>query len=160
MYLLCIHSLAYCASSIIISILSQLYDTTESLEDARKEVDVFHSQWFEEAQVLASKLNIDPSLPRLSSRPRHRANPPATSPSEYYKLIVTIPLLDHLITELNQRFSEHNQKAIEVLTLLPPTVCSMTGHLTKDNISGFLSLYVDELPSPSTINTELHCWYV
>ena len=139
---------------------SNIKSVTESLEDARKSVDTFHSMWFEEAKSIASELNIDPSMPRLSSRQRHRANPLATSPTEYFKLVVTIPLLDHLITELNQRFSEHNEKAIEVLTLLPPTVCSMTSSLTKDSISGFLSLYINELPSPSTLNTELHSWHV
>ena len=129
------------------------------LEDARRNVESVHSLLFQEASLLASKVNIQPSLPRLASRQTKRANTPASTPTEYYKHTITIPLLDHLITELNSRFSEHSERAVKILTLLPPSIFEMEGELIE-NILSFLSLYRSELPSPSTLTTELHCWSV
>ena len=95
---------------------------------------------------------------RTTRKQTKRANTPASSPSEYYRRVISIPLLDHLITELNNRFSEHSERAVKILTLLPPSIFEMEGTLKEEHISGFLSLYRSELPSPSTLNTELHCW--
>ena len=132
----------------------------QSLEDARKNVDLFHSTWFQEASQIASAVNVEPSVPRTTHRQTKQANTPASSPSEYYQRVITIPFLDHLITELKDRFSEHNERAVKILTLLPPSIFEMEGTLKEEHISGFLSLYRSELPSPSTLNTELHCWSI
>ena len=32
-----------------------------------------------------------------------------THPCEYYRRTITIPLLDHMLTELNNRFRQHQQ---------------------------------------------------
>ena len=65
-----------------------------------------------------------------------------TSSKEYHKCVITIPLLDQLISEFNDRFDEYNSKALIALKLL------------------LLNLYDGELPSISTLNTELHAWFI
>ncbi len=45
-----------------------------------------------------------PLLPRLCVNLLHSSNVPANSPSSYYKRGITIPLLDHLLTEMKGRF--------------------------------------------------------
>ena len=46
-----------------------------------------------------------PSLPRVCERQCHSSNVPAQTPSEYYRRNLSIPVLDHLLSELETRFS-------------------------------------------------------
>ena len=90
----------------------------------------------------------------------HRVNAPASSSSEYYKRAVTIPFLDHLISEMSNRFNEHSLKVSRVMKLMPPNVYASESCLTDGDLEDFLSLYSDDLPCRSTLNSELHCWYL
>lgn len=136
----------------------KIKSVTESLEDVRKNVESFHSQWYEEACSLASGINSQPSMPRIAQRQTHRANVPASTPKDYFRRVVTIPFVDHLILELNSRFSVHSTSIIEVLRLLPPSVYAMETRFTKQDISNFITKYSDDLPSVLSLDTELHCW--
>ena len=53
--------------------------------------------------VLELKLK---SYPQIASYQLHRSNTPAANASQYYQRTLTIPMLDHLITELDNRFEE------------------------------------------------------
>ena len=57
------------------------------------------------ATEMASYSGTEASTPRLCGRMSHRANTPATSPQTYYQNNVYIPLLDHLISELETQFT-------------------------------------------------------
>lgn len=59
----------------------------------REDVDKYHATWYAACMDLASELGIEPSVPRWSSRNKNRPNPPSASPSEYYKLTITVPML-------------------------------------------------------------------
>ena len=67
----------------------------------------FHAHVYGEALRVAERVNVQESIPRFtnSSRQSHRSNPPAESASEYYKRSLTIPMLDHLMIELDDRFN-------------------------------------------------------
>ena len=56
----------------------------------RQDVDEFHSKWYKKALTLSEKINI-------TETQIHRSNTPAESVPNYYKRIITIPLLDHLV---------------------------------------------------------------
>ncbi len=68
--------------------------------DLRSNVNRFHRVYAEAVQ-LAEVVHVHESIPRLASRQQHRSNITASNYSEYYCRNLTIPLLDHLITELN-----------------------------------------------------------
>ena len=71
---------------------------SESRENAKKNVDLFHSTRFQEASQIDSKVNVEPFMPRTTCKQTKQANTPASSPSEYYRRVITAPLFDHLIT--------------------------------------------------------------
>ena len=50
---------------------------------------------------IAATVGIEESAPRLASRQQHRTNIHADNCIQYYQRNLTIPLLDHLIAELN-----------------------------------------------------------
>ena len=70
----------------------------------RQKVDEFHNKWYKEALTLTEKINITDIMPRVVGTHIHRSNIPAGSVSDYYKRTITIPLLDHLMHELDYTF--------------------------------------------------------
>ena len=90
----------------------------------KKEIDVFHEGWYTEAITIAGKLGTVPLLPRTAFVQRHRPNAPVSSPSEYHKRNLTIPFLDHLINEMQRRFSASNVELLNAFYGLPKVVVS------------------------------------
>ncbi len=68
-----------------------------SIVNVRNSIDSYHDQWYEIALVLAQKVGLKGQLPepRTVGRQTTRANHPYKTVSEYYKRIITIPLIDH-----------------------------------------------------------------
>ena len=85
-----------------------------------------------------------------------RANVEADKPEVYYRRSLTIPFLDHLIKELEERFSSNAKVATSELCLVPSVMSK------KDNwqasMKDLASLYKADLPAPLSLTTELHCW--
>ena len=51
-------------------------------------------------------------MPRVVGTQIHRSNTPAESMLDYYKTTITIPLLDHLMCELDYRFDSSKTEVI------------------------------------------------
>ena len=76
---------------------------------------------------------------------------------EHYKKNLAIPLLDHIINELDSRFNSESSAIItEFMKLLPSSVC--TSSITTRCIPRILELYEDDLPSSRSLNVELDLW--
>ena len=52
----------------------------------------------------------------------NQINIPADTPEEHYKKVLTIPVLDTFITEMELHFNELNQRASNLLTLIPSII--------------------------------------
>ena len=61
--------------------------------------------FYKQACDMASRVGVEPSGPRIAARQRQRSNIPAESPEEYYHRNLAIPLLDHVLSQLDSRFS-------------------------------------------------------
>ena len=123
---------------------------TDTLKVRRENVDSFSEELFAEAVKLGDKVDVEPSIPRLCGRQTKRANTPAASPEEYYRRTLVIPFLDHLNQQMAERFSELNRKATMALQLLPP--------VKETTNAETLSFFVDDLPSPATLEQEVDIW--
>ena len=55
-----------------------------------------------------------------------RNNVPAITPSEYYKRVISITMLDHLKSEKNSRFTELQSTAAKGMSIVPATLCVAT----------------------------------
>jgi len=132
-----------------------------ALEAARSGVDTFHEHTFEEAARLGASVGIDESSPRLAGWQQNRSNVPAGTPKDYYKRNLTIPLLDHIISELDTRFSSDSSAVVvEFMQLLPSAIFEKNAStdLKKADLSELLKLYEDVLPSPRSLDVELSLW--
>ena len=65
---------------------------------------------------MCNEVGTTPPTPRTCGHQRHRASIPASNPSEYFRRTITVPILDHLLSELDKRFSSHKKKLFKVYT--------------------------------------------
>ncbi|KAK3737215.1 hypothetical protein QZH41_011272, partial [Actinostola sp. cb2023] len=64
-------------------------------------------------------------IPRVAVRQQHRANAPAASPKDYYRINLGVPFLDHIISQLDERFSSITVKSTQLLGLVPSVIQQM-----------------------------------
>ncbi|XP_047134683.1 52 kDa repressor of the inhibitor of the protein kinase-like [Hydra vulgaris] len=128
----------------------------------RKIVDQHHKMCYEQALKIAQSINVAEAKPRTSFISKNRDNTPSESISDYFKLVITIPLLDHLSVELDTRFDDTTLKCYKALVLVPTKMISVVqcSHDTswKDSIISFSDFYATDLPNPLALSGELDLW--
>jgi SepF-like predicted cell division protein (DUF552 family) len=124
-----------------------------ALNEVRSNIDVKHKVWHDMAGE-----KVDASEPQLPRRGHQTArnNTPGDTPESYYRRTISIPFLDELIAHLNSRFSNIQQKAIMGMTTVPSVLMDET--TPTSSLSDLLQQYSDDLPNPSSLETELHMW--
>ena len=134
---------------------NHIKDLKGELQDIRGDIDKYCSDWYGMAKTTARKANIEPSMPRVVGRQQHRNNVEAGTPKDYYKRALTIPLLDHLITEIDTYFDPNNDAVMSsLLCLLPALLFSREGN----PVQAAFQYYADDLPSPQVFDVELFRW--
>ena len=144
----------------IVCAVKEVTVVTATVQKVRNEVEQFHAKWFDKIKKLCEDSGIVLSLPRRCGRQIHRANTPADTPCEYYRRTITIPLLDHMLTELNSRFGQHQQTALLGLSILPSILVTLSAEKSDDTIVQLCQQYShsNDLPSPHCLESELHSW--
>ena len=70
-------------------------------QDIRSKIEVFHNRIYKQAILMAQSVGIEETKPRIAGERHHRHNIQAKSCTDYYRLNLTIPLVDHLLSELH-----------------------------------------------------------
>ena len=83
------------------SILDLTLSVTELLQE-RVIVNQFHNNCYRIIIEIANKVSITETKPRTAAFQKNRHNVPSVS--DYFEKVVTITLLEHLLTQLNIRF--------------------------------------------------------
>lgn len=99
---------------------------------------------------MCSTSGIILAKPRISSVQRNRENHPGDSPMLYYTRSVTIPVYDHLISQLGSRFSTLTKSCVSALKLLPSNICS----ISTDDVEAVRAAYEQYLPEPASFMQE------
>lgn len=144
----------------VLSSLNQIQLLKETISDLRAKVYETHGKLYQQCIQMAEKINVPESRPRVCKVQIFRENYPADSPSEYYKQKITIPLLDHLSNEINERFSTKNCKIISGLYVIPSVFaeCSESDVNWKSEVLKFAEIYQEDFPDYHQIATELEMW--
>ena len=133
-------------------------DVIASLKEVRSRIDDFHSRMYEQVTALGQLVDVEESKPRQANRQQYRLNTPSNSITEYYKLNFTIPMLDHLINELDTRFDVNCMKnLVEFRQLLPSEVVNKTS-MSLDDFATISLFYEDDFPSINSFEAELDLW--
>ena len=112
------------------------------------------SKVYQQAERMGVSVNVEPSKPRTCIRQRNRPNAEAETTEEWYRVNVAVPFLDHIISELDSKFSAVAQTSSRLLGLVPSILCSQS----EVDISETVQLYHDDLPSPELFDQEFSRW--
>ena len=85
---------------------------------------------------------------------RKRPNVPAETIEEWYRKNVTIPFIDHIISEVDAQFSSLAKTASKLLGLVPSVLCQTSSY----DLSDTLQLYSCDLPEPQLFDQEYQQW--
>ena len=91
----------------------------------RNSVDSYHDLWYKEALQLADQVGIEESKQRTVGRQTTRSNTPFEDISEYYKRVITIPLIDHLNASLQARFDTDSVNVYKGLSIVATKLLSL-----------------------------------
>ena len=72
---------------------------------------------------------------------------------EYYARAVTIPFVDHLLTEMSERSEALQRKASMACSLVPSIIRKDPSKINID-----LEYFHDDLLNPAALHNELHMW--
>ena len=73
-----------------------------------------------------NELDVPLVQPRVSQRQINRANPPAATPTEFYRRTIYLPLLDAVITDMRSRFSDETLSNFNDLAYFIPAVIAQS----------------------------------
>ena len=125
------------------------------LKTLRADVDSYSHRIYEHSCRVAERSGITVTMPRVTQRQQHRPNPESNTVEDYFKYTVTIPFLDHLISDLSSRFDLHTKRAASLQGLLPTRI---TPDSSVQDIQEAATFYADDLPNASIIDEEFHLW--
>ena len=126
----------------------------------RNDLNKFHNLVYNKAYSVANDIGVQEDMPHTTSRQQHRSNPSHEKPKDYYRLVVTAPMLDHLYSQLEKRFSDTGLYHInEFLNLLPSKLCDFDD-FGREKILTLTTVYIDDLPEEYALDMELQAWYM
>ena len=144
----------------VVQAVTEISNLKSVIQDLRDNVEKYHDQWFAVVEEMCTACGAEPSLPRLCARQTHRYNIPSQTPTEYYRRTITIPLLDHTLSEIDRRFSTHQQTAVTGLHLIPSTLVCRTLVEATSVVAKLGEMYGDDIPDPSSLQSEIHTWHL
>ena len=104
-------------------------------------------------------------IPRRCARQMQLNNVPVTTPSEYCKRAVSIPMLDHLESEINICFTELQSTAAKGMSIVPSALCVATTVASMEeldkNIDRLVTSYMADLEDDrNLVKEEIHQWKI
>ena len=101
-------------------------------------------------------MGIVEAIPRKTSIQRNRSNTLSSSTIDHYKKSVAIPLLDSLIIQMQDRFSDEDRHARHLLYLVPSIIANNTLELSETTEGMFF--WENELLFPKSLRNEVLRW--
>ena len=140
---------------------SHLIESLKSLIiSKRSNVDQFHNNCYKSVLELAKKVKVDEIKPRTAAIQRNRNNIPSESVSDYFKKVVTMPLLDYLTTQLNERFDSASVMAYSGLVIIPSKMISVAHKNVhwRGKFRPFAKFDEADLPCYKVLDSEIDLW--
>lgn len=116
-------------------------NTKKILNDKRKNADSVFRKIFDDTTKMMLTLGTEMTLPRITARQTNRPNAKAESAEAYYRVNIFIPLLDSIIEDLNDRFTDEILNVFELNVLVPNIILEKTQsdlHLLNDSVNSIL----------------------
>nr|XP_054760699.1 52 kDa repressor of the inhibitor of the protein kinase-like [Lytechinus pictus] len=126
----------------IITAYDKVEGVTDELEAIRNDGDAEFSRLFNTSSQMSDVAGVPLSKPRVVGRQSLRSNVDAENVEEYYRRSIFLPFIDHLISQLKDRFVGRSTDAMKALFMLPNNL-----HKMDEEIENTISTcYEDDLP--------------
>lgn len=133
-------------------------DTISVLKHKRTEADVIFQQLFSESKEIAEELDVEVKPPRIVSRQIHRENNHVgQSAEEYFRRSIFIPLLDSIISDLEERLSPDVLALFQLGVYLPKNVYSDVDLVAVRETVKIYNRLLNN-PHESTVVAEFQLW--
>ena len=140
----------------VVKAYNHVQSSIDDMKLLRENMDDEFKIIYQQSERMATKLSVEPVIPRTVARRMHRNNGPAENPEEYYRRVITGPLIDRFISEMTFRFNSFNKTASKLLLLVPSIICHPDyNHLEMTDLT---NQYSDDLPNPNITDQELRRW--
>ncbi|CAH1103188.1 unnamed protein product [Psylliodes chrysocephalus] len=113
----------------------------EMPRDHRKNAENITAEILKETGDIAKPLNVDITVARIAGRQKHRNNPPAENPCDFWKIFFIIPYLDSIIESLQVRFSIDKSLAFSITHFHPGNMKHVLLEEWKKSTSSCESFY-------------------
>ena len=80
-----------------------------------------------------------------------RSNTPTSSPSQYFLRTISIPMLDHLLQELETRFDDSQRTTLQGFCLIPSIMVSMDLEIVLSKLGELENMHSSDLPYVSSL---------
>ena len=97
-------------------------------------MDEEHTKIYGKAKKLADDIGCEEKMPRIIKGRQTRPNPEVSTPTEYWRVAVTIPFLDSVISEMESRFSLDKRAHYELCTLVPEVMNTVSDLETTEKV--------------------------
>jgi len=113
-------------------------DLVKAAQDTRVTVATLQAQrtsdelWetlYEKAVSLAATMDVSPSMPRGGPQ-RNRPNAPSITPSDFWRVNMFYPFIDHMVTEITSRLLSSSDRFV-VQSLMPSNVKTIDDSTVK-----------------------------
>ena len=129
------------------------------LQELRDSVDQIHDDYYDQALESAKNVEVKEKYPRIYNVQATRENYPVTNGRDYYRVKLTIPLLDHLIEQMKFRFPSEMCNLYNGFYIIPSIFLKCNKEFDwKAEFIKFVSAYKDDMPDYRTIHAELGLW--
>ena len=120
------------------------------------DIDHYHQLWYDEASNLATILNVEEKMPRIPQVSIYCDNPPALLPCLYYKYSLTLPTLNNLLTQLDERFKESNKPYRDAMQIIPDLMITALYKNVdwRAPIFQFVEKFDNDIPHNGSIRSE------
>ena len=134
-------------------------DLKSILKTRRENCEDEFCSLFQKASQVLSDLDVVVALPRINRRQVHRDNVPASSPKQYYRRSIYLPMLDFFIFDLDTRFSTQTLASCQLTSLLPRN-CTGVDHttLSKTIYNAYGGLLGHVYNAEAALCSEIQLW--
>jgi hypothetical protein len=123
---------------------------------AQRSDTVFNICIWMKTTAIADSIGIEQSKPRTVGRMTNRVNAAFAEDSvpSYYRINAFFPLVDHCLSELNERFPEQTRPSFLAFQLLP----SRIQNISAEHVEDIHTRYENDLPDSIRFIVEMERW--
>lgn len=131
-------------------------EVTQCYKCIRENLDAEHIRIYSKAKKLAADVHCEEAMPRIIRGRQTRPNPSVCSPCDYWRVTLTIPFVDSILSELESRFAMDKRAHFELCSLIPEIITR------KDNLEETVEVLTSKwkhlMPMEDNFESELMRW--